>query len=316
MKRAAWIAGLAGSLLLLAYFIRFAADTLAREDLGRLWSAGPLVAILGAALLSAAVVGVSAAAWRQLLAGMGEQWRLRPLFVVMATTQLAKYVPGNIAQHFSRVAYALSLGMGPPVLAATLLFETLLLLGAGVAISIGVLVFDARAAAVVDQVSMPWMVAAFVGVGALTALLVWAIPRVQGRLSKVAWARDRFRLDLPAPRPMVLARAAVAYALCYLMLGVGMWLVMRSLGDGPGPGWFYLTGAFALAWLVGFVAPGVPAGIGAREGVLLLLLDGRAADDVVLAGIVAARLASVLGDLLCFLLGLVLSLGGHAKLEK
>jgi uncharacterized membrane protein YbhN (UPF0104 family) len=98
-------------------------------------------------------------------------------------------------------------------------------------------------------------------------------------------------------------------------LGIGLWLIMQALGHGHGPGLVFLTGAFALAWLMGFLAPGVPAGLGAREGVLLLLLDGRAADDILLAGIVAARLASVLGDLLCFLAGLVISINSRAKLR-
>lgn len=315
MKRAAWIVGFALSLLLLGHFVQFMVATLAQQDVYRLWAGGPVAAIVAAALLSGAVVAISSWAWRQLLVGSGEPWPVRPLFVVMATTQLAKYVPGNVAQHFGRVAYALSLGMNAPALAASLLFETLLLLGAGVALGLLVLALDGRAAALVGQsgiapLALLVMVLLVSGVG-----LVWAMPRVQALMTKSAWARERFRLDVAAPPPRFLARAALAYAACYLMLGIGLWLIMQALGDGHGPGLPYLTGAFALAWLLGFLAPGVPAGLGAREGVLLLLLDGRAPDDVVLAGIVAARLASVLGDLLCFLAGLVISISSRAKLR-
>jgi uncharacterized membrane protein YbhN (UPF0104 family) len=315
VKRAAWVLGFVLSLLLLGYFVQFALATLAQQEVDRLWAKGPLVAIVAAAVLSAAVVALSAWAWRQLLTGSGESWGVRPLFMMMATTQLAKYVPGNVAQHVGRVGYALSLGMSAPALAASLLFETLLLLGAGVALGLAILGLDGRTAAVAGPSAagpLLLMVAILLAAG---FGLAWAMPRVQSLLAKSAWARERFRLDVAAPAPRFLARAAFAYVACYLMLGIGLWLIMQALGDGHGPGLVFLTGAFALAWLMGFLAPGVPAGLGAREGVLLLLLDGRAADDVLLAGIVAARLASVLGDLLCFLAGLVISINSRAKLR-
>lgn len=315
MKRTAWILGFVMSLVLLGYFVQFASATLAQQDMDRLWALGPTLAVMAAAVLSAAVVIVSAWAWRQLLAGSGQAWATRPLFMVMATTQLAKYVPGNIAQHLGRVAYALSLGMTAPALAASLLFETLLLLGVGVVIGLAVLALDARAATLVGgTVAVPLFVLLAV-LGMAGFGLAWAMPRLQALLAKSAWVDGRFRLDAPAPAPRFLARATFAYAACYVLLGLGLWLIMQALDDASGPGLIYLTGAFALAWLLGFLAPGVPAGLGAREGVLLLLLEGRAPDDAVLAAIVAARLASVIGDLLCFLAGLVISISTRAKLR-
>jgi uncharacterized membrane protein YbhN (UPF0104 family) len=65
-----------------------------------------------------------------------------------------------------------------------------------------------------------------------------------------------------------------------------------------------LTTAFALAWVVGFVTPGAPAGLGVREAVLLLLLaHGMGAANASLL-ILTLRIATTLGDMLCFILGL------------
>lgn len=315
MRRVAWFVGFTLAMLLLGYFAQFALATFAQQDIGRLWALDAVAAVLAAAFLSVAVVVVSAWAWRQLLAGSGEAWATRPLFMVMATTQLAKYVPGNIAQHLGRVAYALSLGMNAPALAASLLFETLLLLGVGVVIGLAVLTLDARAANLLGESAAAPLVLLALVLAVAGFGLAWVMPRLQALLAKSAWVRERFRLDAPAPKSGVLARAAFAYATCYALLGFGLWLIMQALGVGGGPGLLYLTGTFALAWLLGFLAPGVPAGLGAREGALLLLLDGRAPDDVVLATIVAARLASVVGDLVCFLAGLVISISTRAKLR-
>ena len=68
-----------------------------------------------------------------------------------------------------------------------------------------------------------------------------------------------------------------------------------------------LVAGFALAGIVGFVTPGAPAGLGVREGVMLLLLGTQYPAAEAGAIVVGLRLATTLGDILLFPIGLLLA---------
>jgi len=64
---------------------------------------------------------------------------------------------------------------------------------------------------------------------------------------------------------------------------------------------------YTTAWLLGFLLPGAPGGIGVREAVFLLLLSGIYGQGVAAAMAVVMRAISILGDLVAFGLGILLS---------
>lgn len=59
-----------------------------------------------------------------------------------------------------------------------------------------------------------------------------------------------------------------------------------------------IIGAFILSWLMGFIVPGAPGGIGIRETVLTLLLGTSMQEEAVLLAIVIFRIVSTIGDLI------------------
>ena len=63
-----------------------------------------------------------------------------------------------------------------------------------------------------------------------------------------------------------------------------------------------MTGAFLFAWIIGFITPGAPGGIGIRESVMLLVSAQEYAQAVMLF-VLVTRLASILADVLAFLIG-------------
>jgi uncharacterized membrane protein YbhN (UPF0104 family) len=65
----------------------------------------------------------------------------------------------------------------------------------------------------------------------------------------------------------------------------------------------FLTGAFASSWILGFLAPGAPAGLGIREAILSAWLSGALPPAQVVMLVVALRIATSVGDLLNFMLG-------------
>jgi glycosyltransferase 2 family protein len=66
--------------------------------------------------------------------------------------------------------------------------------------------------------------------------------------------------------------------------------------------WNLIMGGYAIAWLVGFLIPGAPAGIGIRETILLILLMGCLSESNLLKGIIMFRIVTLLGDIVFYLL--------------
>ena len=64
--------------------------------------------------------------------------------------------------------------------------------------------------------------------------------------------------------------------------------------------WLPFGGAYVLAWVAGFLTPGVPAGLGVREVVLLFLFRGMVHEADLLLAVVMSRVVTIAGDVLFF----------------
>lgn len=60
-----------------------------------------------------------------------------------------------------------------------------------------------------------------------------------------------------------------------------------------------LTGAFLFAWIIGFITPGAPGGIGIRESVMLFI-SGKEFEEKILLFVLVMRIASIIADILSF----------------
>lgn len=301
-RRFAGIAGIVLAGLLTGYFLLFALRTFRWEDLAAVADRTSIVAMCGAAVLYVLVIPFAGRAWSLLLAEAGLPWRWTKCAGVIAVTQIAKYIPGNVAQHVGRATLALRHGMTADVFATTVVLETLLTIAAALLFGVvGWWLFwraDGGAATGATQVLVTAAGGLVVGVllgGGLYRLLGWL-------RHHAAWARRWLSAELPLPRLPVVLAAGAGYALNFLVLGAALYLVCHGLGLTLG--YAFLATAFALAWLVGFLAPGLPAGLGVREGVLSLLLAGQVGDAALLNVMLAMRVVTMAGDVLCFLLGL------------
>lgn len=285
---------------LLLYFLYFCAVSFDWSSLRRFVSWPAALAWLAATLLYCTVVPVSSMAWRRLLPE-GRQRRFGELCGIMGATQLAKYVPGNVAQFAGRSALSLGRGMPLSDFLASVTVETALAVLAGLIVGMwGLRVGMALPAPAWVGHALPWVVIAL-------TITVLATPRLlaalEGPMKRRRWLSGVVALRASLPGLPGQAFAIAAYCGNYLLIGFGLFLLSRAVGLSLG--YAELTAAFTLSWLVGFFSPGMPAGIGAREGAMALLLGGAAGSgNGELAGIVLAmRLATVSGDLVWFAIG-------------
>ncbi len=206
--------------------------------------------------------------WATLLDAHGTQRRtaFRGVFV----SQLSKYLPaGGVFQ----VAGQLSLSdSGTPASRFQLYVYGMVQLCAACPL-VGLLLVGPSSAAVPKTIAI-----------LATPLVLLAHPRV------MSWGLDflsRFIRSVvnvvgPIP-PGRLARSQLMALANIALLSLGF--ATLSLSVDQSASFLVATGAFALAWLAGFVVVPLPAGLGVREAALVALLPDLSAGNVVLAGV-------------------------------
>jgi len=95
------------------------------------------------------------------------------------------------------------------------------------------------------------------------------------------------------------------YILNYLIFGVVLQIIVTFMFNQHAD-LLLMTGIFAVAWVVGFITPGAPAGVGVREAVLVAALTPLYGNEVAIGISALLRLVTILGDGFAFLIGLFL----------
>lgn len=268
------------------------------RELGETIHAGPLVGWI--------VAGAGAYAFFSVLLGLGWWWLSgiygslpspRTGYAIWARSQLAKYLPGNAFQFVSRQILGREIGLSHPALVASGLLEM------GSQLLAAVLIAVAGAAlsrwSTPASVSLLWVV--LLGAG---SLLAWpAIDALLRRIPRTAsWMAELPRLSV-GQTLRLLGPAIALYALFFLTTGSLVFgLLVGGWGEAP-VGLWRVIWLYAVAWAVGTVTVGAPAGVGVREAILTLQLEPLigAANAAALA--VVLRLVTTAGDLVTALVG-------------
>ena len=226
-----------------------------------------------------------ALAWQNLLKLFGVHssrlWAVR----VYGISQIAKYVPGNIFHLAGRQAMGVAAGLAGWPLAKSALWEQGVISVAG---------------ALFGLLALPLMVPSL-SVAASTGMFAASI-------GIAVIVSHRF-IGPPV------ARAFGLYVGFLAILALLFVVLIRLLAGNAVTGggfWLLLGGAYVLAWLIGLVTPGAPAGIGIRELLLLLLLKGAVNEADLLLAVVLGRVVTVGGDLLFFIAAALLRTGRHS----
>lgn len=300
-RRFGFIAGLIVTALFLWYVVR----ALHGHDLSVYATPRGALGIGLCALLWALGAPLLALAWHRLLSGVGVARPRRELFGIIGITQFAKYIPGNVAQYVGRAGMSLVRGIPPRPLAVTMALETLLVIAAAVATGVGTgALSDVGLTVVHLHGAQLALIAAVVAlaIGGLFLLRRLAPPLLQRFAPRYATALDGTLL----PPQLGIAQAFALYCGMYVCMGTGLVLLARFLVPGAPHDYWLLIAVLALAWVVGFVTPGAPGGLGVREGLMLLMLAPVYTAVSASVLVIALRISTTLGDVLILCAGAVL----------
>ncbi|WP_035812320.1 lysylphosphatidylglycerol synthase domain-containing protein [Jiangella gansuensis] len=247
----------------------------------------PALSLLAAVVAALAYVLATMASWRAVLTDLGSAMPLGPAARMFLLSQLGKYVPGGVWNLVAAAEIGADLRI-PRRRSVTVMAVALL-----VSIVTGLLV------AVVALLTGPADVRDTYGAAilALPLFIVLLLPPVVNRLLGLVL---RLLGRPPLERPLTAAgvtRASVWAVLAWLLAGLHLWLLVTAVGAEATLATAALaTGAYALAWTVGFLVVVVPAGAGVREAVLALVLADQLAGGSVIVVVLASRVLMTVAD--------------------
>lgn len=201
--------------------------------------------------------------WYAVTQRLGVRLPYRESLPIWMFSILGKYIPGKVMLVLSRTLFYQRRGMPAVWVAYGVVLEHLFALAAAVAIFL--LALGTTDVPEVRQFRV------FGAVG-LAALLLLLSPQVLNW--GAGFASRRLRLTA---RPRLSAMDFLAifamFLFAWLWLGLGNFLVVQALSDVGWNHFLYLTGAHALAGIVGVFALFAPTGIGVKEGMMFFLFS-------------------------------------------
>jgi glycosyltransferase 2 family protein len=244
------------------------------------WALDP-VGIVASVLLVWAMYVMLIAAWRFMLAGWGQRLGAFQAARIWTVSSLGKYVPGKVWAIAGMAMMAREAGVAPWAATASAVLLQALAVGTGAAVTgaAGMRSLEASHPGSRAGVLM-LLVASVIAVG----VILW--PPVARRLVQLV-SREPV-VSSPAVGPVLFG--AGANVLAWIGYGLALWLLARAtlpqLTLGPGEA----IGAFAASYVAGLVFLLAPGGLGVREGVLVLMLQGSMGWGGATALAIASRL--------------------------
>lgn len=239
-----------------------------------------------AGVLAVAATMCLARVWLALLDGLGVEVGRRDAAAVFYLSQLGKYVPGSVWPVLAQVHLGARWGASRRVM-----------LGAGLLLLVMVTTTGISVGAVLLPWASPngirrywWLLALLVPLAAL--LHPRALVAVLDRLS--LWSGGQ-RLEARVSGRGV-GRAWLWAMLGWMLLGGHLSVLMSAYGPLRPTDVAAAVGGIGLAWAAGVAFVPAPAGVGVREGVLLLALGPTAGVEAALAVAVASRMLLVIAD--------------------
>ena len=248
-----------------------------------------------ASILIAVTVFINGFAYREILKMLGAQdVDTREINDVYVSSNIAKYLPGNVMHFAGRNIIGVKYGLSNK----QLLFATFFEVGLKVIVAVIMIVllsfeqFMTLINAGDNALVIPIVIAVAIVVFAGLAIVFY---KFKDTLTlTVLWRKTVF---------VILADTLIyaIYAICFIGLLYVLvdFEAIRSVA-------LMLAGVYIISWLVGFVTPGAPGGMGVREAALIILLGSLMKEsDVLLVGIVY-RVCTIIGDVLSFIVNIII----------
>jgi hypothetical protein len=225
----------------------------------------------------------------------------RMVFGIYTRANLSKYLPGNLGHFVSRQLFGASLGVTQIHLAIISMLEVLYSAGAAIFIS---LVFSwSYVSDIIWEKALLNKSILLIAVFCACTFIIcfFSVMRKNHFLKKLsATLKNRLfrRLFL---------MSFILSLICFFLVCI-MFFMFLSISDTHVDlnVFFLIIASNSASWLIGFITPGSPGGIGVREAALVLMLSPYLPKEIVLTTAVIQRIDMVFGEVIAYFIGVAL----------
>jgi uncharacterized membrane protein YbhN (UPF0104 family) len=212
-------------------------------------------------------------------------WSIR----VYLTTNLAKYLPGNIWHFYGRVIAAKNAGFSVGAATLSVLLEPLLMAAAALAIA---LTTGTRTNGIIQLLCLSAVLIA-IHPRFLNPLLQ-LVGRLKGKSqdAQAVQSQEPIQIRRYPLRPLLGETGFVA------LRGLGFLLTLSALSPIAPTQIPLIFSAFSFAWVLGLVVPGAPGGIGVFEATAIALLNSEISTGTIIGGVALYRMISILAEVI------------------
>ncbi len=216
---------------------------------------------------------------------------------IYAKTNIGKYLPGNVMHYVERNLYAKRINIKPTNILLSSVIEISGVAFAAVIISI---LFARKNIALLFYNYLDKDVLIMWGSFILVCLMIFfgVVYKFKNKIQKTLkqLLHKRFIIDLIKIffiYTVFLCVGGFIYAIIFFNFTNLPYEIIKL---------YVIVASYVLAWVIGFVIPGAPGGIGVREFVLVFLLGNFLGKSDVLTVALIHRLLTILGDVLAWLI--------------
>ncbi|MDB9305567.1 lysylphosphatidylglycerol synthase domain-containing protein [Nodularia spumigena CS-591/12] len=232
--------------------------------------------------------------WTWILKELNQSVPCAEFIQVYLKTNIAKYLPGNVWHHYGRIVAAKNANIPAGAATLSVLLEPLLMAAAALMI---IVIFGSQFAATHTTLSV--QILQFLS---LAVVLCAVHPRFLNPAIrfvyklKVKRSSANTQPNIPFKVKRYPLRPLLGELGFLVLRGTGFILTVFALTPLNLSQLPLLLGAFSFAWLLGFVVPGAPGGLGVFEVTAIALLQHRFPSAVIISAIASYRLISIIAE--------------------
>jgi len=139
--------------------------------------------------------------------------------------------------------------------------------------------------------------ALWISTSGVLAILVFLYPPIFLRIVNTGFRLIKIQPLVKSPTYGASLEFIIAFMLVGLFHGLGLYFVLYSLSEIAFSYYLTITSVYYTAGIIGFLALFAPAGVGVREGIMMLALPAFIDEPVVIVGVILIRLVMTAAEL-------------------
>lgn len=280
----------------------FIGKTILSMNLDITYINNPFSAVILIILMSvgyAISVYISSYAWKTILEFVSKaKIPMNKIMPVYVKSNIAKYLPGNFMHFAGRNLLAGRLGFKQLDITFCSILEIIMLLFTSFALSLifAMKILKKSLTTVLSRIN-PTIIPAVSIIVIL--LIIAAVLFICKKTSFIKNYRHLFTRNFPK----LLCKLFCIYSITLIIPGIFLLLILKLILS-CNVSFQLITiiiSSYTISWVLGFVVPGAPGGIGVRESTMLLILGQFYSSDIAVLAAILLRILSILGDLTAFL---------------